>query len=329
MQELQVKHTEAKVEIIDKEAFEKNINEIVTKYKGYTVTAGTIKDDKRVLASLRKLVKQISDKRIEIKKELTAPVTDFEKYVKRAVDPLNTVISSIDADVKAYEEHQQMLKTDTVKAYISNKASEVLLDPRIFAEKVQEYTKVGDFMADGVTLKKVTMKSLDDLISFELQKQEERKQSEATIAGQCAEYGMDDFPYMRMLKDMTVIEVLGQIKSDYSLKMQKLELERAEAERKRQTESQNKPHIDAETGEILDGGQIIKEIQKEPTGAKIEPKTYKQKMTLEVFFENSEDKDQFKRALSEGGYNYQKNYWISGYQNIAPVTQEELESKFK
>ena len=43
MQELQVKITQAQVEIIDREKFEQNINEVVTKYQNYTVTASTIK----------------------------------------------------------------------------------------------------------------------------------------------------------------------------------------------------------------------------------------------------------------------------------------------
>ncbi|MDS8137279.1 DUF1351 domain-containing protein, partial [Streptococcus pneumoniae] len=70
MQELQVKVTQAQVEIIDREKFEQNINEVVAKYQNYTVTAATIKDDKQTLADLRKLDKQVSDERIRNKKVL-------------------------------------------------------------------------------------------------------------------------------------------------------------------------------------------------------------------------------------------------------------------
>jgi len=59
MQELQVEITQAKVKIIDREKFEQNINEVVTKYQNYTVTASTIKDDKQVLANLRKQIRHI------------------------------------------------------------------------------------------------------------------------------------------------------------------------------------------------------------------------------------------------------------------------------
>ena len=163
MQELQVKVTQAQVEIIDREKFEQNINEVVTKYRNYVVTASTIKDDKKTLANLRKLDKQVSDERIRNKKVLSEPADEFDKYVKNAIQPLKDIITKIASDVKEFEEHQEALRLDTVKSYIANKSAEYMLDPRIFDEKALEYIKGGDFMADGVTLKKATMQSLDDL----------------------------------------------------------------------------------------------------------------------------------------------------------------------
>ena len=107
MQELQVKVIHAQVEIIDREKFEQNINEVVTKYQNYTVTTSTIKDDKQVLADLRKLKKQISDERIKIKRELSQSVDEFDKYIKDTSEPMDKVIDKIASDVKEFEEHQK------------------------------------------------------------------------------------------------------------------------------------------------------------------------------------------------------------------------------
>ena len=190
MQELQVKITQAQVEIIDREKFEQNINEVVAKYQNYTVTASTIKDDKQVLANLRKLDKQVSDERIRNKKLLSEPADEFDKYIKQAIQPLKDIIDKIDTDVKEFEAHQKTVRLDTVKAYISNKSAEYMIDPRVFDEKATEYIKASDFMADGMTLKKATMKSLDDMVTFEFQKQQELEKSKSAISGLCAEYGM-------------------------------------------------------------------------------------------------------------------------------------------
>lgn len=340
MQELQVKITQAQVEIIDREKFEQNINEVVAKYQNYTVTASTIKDDKQVLANLRKLDKQVSDERIRNKKLLSEPADEFDKYIKQAIQPLKDIISKIDVDVKEFENHQKMVRLDTVKAYISNKSAEYMIDPRVFDEKALEYIKAGDFMADGVTLKKATMKSLDDMVTFEYQKQEEYKKTISAISGQCAEYGMTDQPYIRMLKDMTLVEVLEQIKADYAFEKQKEEVrlaqERAErenqellaAQQSKQQEQAPKsteaPNFDPETGEILDGEQIPQNEPNALRGAENGLKQYTQKMTLEVYFVDTAEKDRFKATLEQAGFKFKENYQVSGYQRIEPLTQAEL-----
>ncbi len=341
MQELQVSVTQAEVEILDRELFEQNIKEVVTKYQNYTVTASTIKDDKQVLADLRKLFKQISDERIKIKKVLSQTADDFNEYITEQVEPLDGVIKKIAKDVKEFEDHQKALRLDTVKGYITNKASEYMLDPRLFDEKALEYIKAGGFMADGVTLKKVTMKSLDDMITFEYQKQEEYKKTISAISGQCAEYGMTDQPYIRMLKDMTLVEVLEQIKADYAFEKQKEEVrlaqERAEREREellakqqeQALESTETANFDPETGEILDGGQLSQNKQEAVKGAKNGLKRYTQKMTLEVYFSDTEEKDYFKNSLADLGFEYKKNYTVQGYRRIEPLTQVELDELIK
>ena len=331
MQELQVNIEQAKVEIVGQEVFEKGISDVVAKYQNYTVTAGTIKDDKKVLAELRKLTKQISDERIKIKNELSKPATDFEKYIKETEKPLKNIINQIANDVKEFENHQKALRLDTVKSYLANKASDYMIDPRIFDGKATEYIKNGDFMADGVTLKKATMKALDDMVTFEYQKQEEYKKATQSISGLCSEYGMTDQPYIRMLQNLTLAEVLDQIRSDHAFELQKQEAERQRQEQEalRQAELQNQKEkiaetnptalvVDSETDEIIENTPTIEEANIP------ESKRYRQKMTLEVYFEDSDDKDRFKRLLSENGWKHKQNYTVSGYQNIASMTEEEL-----
>lgn len=345
MQELQAKVTQAQVEIIDREKFEQNINEVVAKYQNYVVTASTIKDDKKVLADLRKLSKQISDERIKIKRELSKSADEFDEYIKATEKPLTDTIFKIAKDVKDFEDHQKALRLDTVKSYIANKSAEYMLDHRIFNEKALEYIKVGDFMADGVTLKKATMQSLDDLVTFEYQKQQEFEKAKSAISGQCAEYGMTDQPYLRMLRDLTLVEVLEQIKADYVFEKQKEEVRLAQERAEREQQEilakerakqeadvlirQKMGQIDPETGEILDGGELSRNQEEAVSGAENSLKKYTQKMILEVYFEDTEDKDRFKNGLSQLGFDYKTNYIVKGYQNIEPLTQEELDAQWK
>ena len=341
MQELQVKVTQAQVEIIDREKFEQNINEVVAKYENYIVTAGTIKEDKQVLADLRKLKKQISDERIKIKRELSQSADEFDKYIKDTSEPMDDVINKIANDVKEFEDHQKAVRLDTVKSYLANKSAEYMLDPRIFDEKATEYIKASDFMADGVTLKKTTMKSLEDMVTFEYQSQQQLEKAKATISGQCAEYGMTDQPYIRMLRDLTLVEVLEQIKSDYVFEKQKAEMRLAQEQAERLRASQEAKeeeqapkstetaNFDPETGEILDGRQIPQNTQNELRGTGNESDTYNIKMGLTVFFKTVEEKDRFKETLAAAGFEHQKNYWVPEFGWIEPLKQEELKDNLK
>ena len=51
-------------------------------------------------------------------------------------------------------------------------------------------------------------------------------------------------------------------------------------------------------------------------------------MILEVYFEDTADKDRFKVGLSQLGFDYKTNYIVKGYQTIEPLTQEELDERF-
>lgn len=324
---------------LTRESFEKDLIEATEKYKDYIPTASTIKDDKAKRTEFNKLIESKNRIRIDTKNLLSGTANTWDSYAKSIIEPFATVVSEFDKGIKEIEEHQRQLKIDTVKSYIANKSAEYMLDPRLFDEKALDYIKASNFMADGVTLKKVTMKSLDDMITFEYQKQEEYKKTISAISGQCAEYGMTDQPYIRMLKDMTLVEVLEQIKADYAFEKQKEEVrlaqERAEREheevlaqqQEQAPKSTETASFDPDTGEILGGGQLSQNKQEAVRGAENGLKRYTQKMTLEVYFADTEEKDYFKTSLADLGFEYKKNYTVQGYQRIDPLTQVELEMK--
>ncbi|VPK99034.1 phage protein [Streptococcus pneumoniae] len=329
---------------LTRESFEKDLIEATEKYKDYIPTAGTLKDDKAKRAEFNKLIESKNRIRIDTKNLLSETANTWDSYAKSIIDPFATVVSEFDKGIKEIEEHQRQLKIDTVKSYLANKSAEYMLDPRLFDEKALEYVKASDFMADGVTLKKATMKSLDDMVTFEFQKQQEFEKAKSAISGLCAEYGMTDSPYIRQLKDLTLAEAFEQIKADYEFEKQKEEIrqaqERAERESQellaaQQTKQQERapkstgtPNFDPEAGEILDGEQIPQNEQNSLRGAENDLKRYTQKMTLEVYFVDTAEKDRFKAGLSQLGFDFKKNYQVSGYQRIEPLTQAELNEQW-
>lgn len=302
---------------LTRESFEKDLIEATKKYKDYIPTASTLKDDKAKRAEFNKLIESKNRIRIDTKNLLSETANTWDSYAKSIIEPFATVVSEFDKGIKEIEEHQKAVRIDTVKGYLANKSAEYMLDPRLFDEKALEYVKASDFMADGVTLKKATMKSFDDMVTFEFQKQQEFEKAKSAISGLCAEYGMTDSPYIRQLKDLTLAELFEQIKADYEFEKQKEELRQA-------PKSTETPNFDPETGKILDGGQILQNEPNALRGAENDLKRYAQKMTLEVYFVDTAEKDRFKAGLSQLGFDFKKNYQVSGYQRIEPLTQAEL-----
>lgn len=307
MQELQVKFKQAELDIVDKQAFEQNINAVVKKYKNYQVTAQTIRSDKQTLADLRKLAKQISNKRLEIKRELTAPIADFEKYVKRATEPLDAIIDKIASDVKDFDDNQKAVMLDTLKSYVSSKASELLIDARVFDSKLSDFAKKANFKSDCVTLKKSTMQDLDEMIALEFKTQEERSKAKSAIAAACEEHNLSAQAYMRMLDDKELPEILIQIKADYDLE-QSQKQKKQKAHEAVDGKKDSVRAVDLETGEIIED-------------------EYTQSMTLEVYFKNTSDKERFKKTLSEIGFEHKKNYAVRNYKRIEALKESELKER--
>lgn len=73
-------------------------------YKNLVFTEETKTDAKKTVAELRKLKKQISDKRIEVKKLYMQPYTDFEAKVKELDKLINEPIAYISEQIDAFEQ---------------------------------------------------------------------------------------------------------------------------------------------------------------------------------------------------------------------------------
>ena len=73
-------------------------------YKNLVFTEDTKADAKKTVAELRKLKKQINDKRIEVKKLYMQPYTDFEAKVKELDKLINEPIAYISEQIDAFEQ---------------------------------------------------------------------------------------------------------------------------------------------------------------------------------------------------------------------------------
>ena len=122
----------------NKKQFEELIARTMKQYEGITYTDEQIKDAKNDRSTLNAMKKAISDRRIQVKKTVMEPYTQFETEVNEVVALIDKPIKMIDGQIKEYEERVKNEKRQALKAYFEKIALDlegVLTFDRVFDQR--------------------------------------------------------------------------------------------------------------------------------------------------------------------------------------------------
>ncbi|SHI44290.1 DUF1351 domain-containing protein [Parasporobacterium paucivorans] len=97
------------------EEMKAGINGIVSAYEGAVVMEESIPAAKKEIASLRKMQKALSDRRIEVKKAFMQPYDDFDSRVKELTALIDKPVNLIDGQIKDFEEQQKAEKKKKIE----------------------------------------------------------------------------------------------------------------------------------------------------------------------------------------------------------------------
>ena len=296
LEDIQINFEPAKVAFSDFEAFEAGIEQAVAKYGTFDLEVNTIEEVKQARTDLNKLSQSLEDRRKEIKSKINEPYAEFEKAYKVPYNKLKDLIDTLKQQIDGYEENQKALRKDTVRNWFKEKAIEGNLNPDIFEQYLDGYTKAGQFKKDSFQLLKKTEAELEAIVMDELQKQNQKDQDISIISSQCATHNIGPATYIRAYESgQTLAEVLDSITKDIEsaklFKERQEARERAEAERKAEIERIAKEQAeasikayDAETGEVIED-----ELKPEPASDKY--------VTTIKFWFDLEQAKQFKEWL--------------------------------
>ncbi|RXM68380.1 DUF1351 domain-containing protein [Clostridium tetani] len=116
--QIQVLETKPAVVSFNYDEISKHLDEILKKYEGIVVTEDTVKDGKKVIADLRKGQKSLDEFRKKTKKELTAPVTEFENQCKELGKKFDAAINPIVEQAEQFEEKRKEEKKIEIQKVI-------------------------------------------------------------------------------------------------------------------------------------------------------------------------------------------------------------------
>lgn len=302
MSEISVAFEPAKIEVLDREKFEKQINSIAEANSNRVVTAETLKDDKSMRAELRKLYKSLNDEKIRIKKEYNKPLTEFETWFKKAIAVLDKAISQIDDGVKEVEFKQKEERKEIVRAELLELTKDLELDSRIFEVMVDDWAKASNF--NDYKPKKTLQDSMSYAVEQERLKQEEIKKNKKNISNFAFMGGINDTPYIRMYDDgkevSEIIEIMNEDIANEKSRKEAEEQKRQELVNQQLEKDFNGQYEQKQVQEEAPSEQVIPKEVEIPRKSEEPKKRYR--ATIEIEFESLEDKDRWKRCMVANGF---------------------------
>ena len=103
---------------------EAELKEQMEVYKDYVVTEDSISSDKKLLAELRKLEKDLNNARIATKKEYMKAFDEFEGRCKSVISLVSQPIALINEQIKLFDEEKKIAKIEHIKELYSEHIGE-------------------------------------------------------------------------------------------------------------------------------------------------------------------------------------------------------------
>lgn len=212
MNDLQIQVLETKPAMVNFNYNEisKHLDEVLNQYTGIIITEYTVADGKKAIAELRKGQKSLDEFRKKTKKELTAPITEFENKCKELSKKFDEVINPIVEQADQFELKRKEEKRIEVQNVIKMVCELKHIEHLPLDEK---------YLNKSMSLKAIR----EDLISVANQlllEKANHKKNVALIEGKIdlanAKYGvtMVKEPYVSMLEYEAVDTILNKILED-------------------------------------------------------------------------------------------------------------------
>lgn len=217
MNELQVKTIElnpAKV-VFNHEEIEKDLEKNLQKYSGLTFTEDDAVECRSTIAELRKGKKAVDEYRKKTKKELTAPVTEFENKCKELNKKFDDVINPLVEQNEEFEKKRRDEKREKVHELLAQIIEEFDLEEKYAAQLAIE---------DSFLTKSKTMKTIEEELSTSaehLKMQQDKAESDKQVISSSVKLAnsehdvtLSESAYISLLEFKDVKAIQAQISAD-------------------------------------------------------------------------------------------------------------------
>ena len=225
------------IKITNKEKLDALVDAVVKKYSGIVVTEDTLKECKKTLTELRKLSKELNDKRLEKQRQYETPVKEFKAQIDAYINQINDVISDIKQGTDEFEEKRKAEKQEAIQNLINEMAGNYGVDPATIEIDKKWLNKT------------TTMKKITEDIANKMKEKQRLDDDWKIIKKYAQDKGMLADHYQTYIGVFSAFEIEKMIDEDADKK--------AEQERNQAEELMFAKAVDEETGEIKQAIQQV------------------------------------------------------------------------
>lgn len=215
-------------------------DQYLEKYTSYVVTEENLADDKKLAQELGRNVTILNRFRIDTKKQLTEPITAFEKDIKGVADKFASVRSMIDEQVAAFEASRVKEIRGIIESYFAKQERELGIRKEYadFAQTIESLTMLTAVTAKG-NLTAKTQREADASLQQALSKQNTTDLRLAQLEAECYRLGL-----AAPLSQAHVQHIIHLDDEDYRIGLEKIVA--AEIEREQQAVEAHRAKLEQE-----------------------------------------------------------------------------------
>ena len=201
------------------------LSERLENYKGLVVTEDNEREVTKDKAELNKLVKAIDDYRKNQKKEMSAPITEFENKCKELTSLVTNVVTPIADQLKAFEDARKEEKRTEVHRQVEKVINDLGLNQTyssqldIIDKYLNKTQKLTDTINDLEKRGKILKQAQDQEELLEKAKREKIDLIQKTIEDINKKYQLDfkisDFFYLQMEEARNILNLIESKAQEY------------------------------------------------------------------------------------------------------------------
>lgn len=187
------------IEIVNEDQLANLINATVERFENLIFKEEDISDAKKARAELNRIFDLIDSKRIEVKKQFSEPLTEFEKQIKAYSNEIKKASKGIDEQIKEFEARTKEERKKVVLAFIEKQAKKFGIEPNGINLQ-SKWLNATNFTAKNNLTKKIEEEIIAECTAIK-GKKENYEQQKALVESYVKAYGLEPMAWITLIDE--------------------------------------------------------------------------------------------------------------------------------